>query len=80
MRYAYIRAMTDDAQSTNAYAGQAETRKETIVSLRIPPELNEQTAIAAQAVGLKKSDVMRLALKRGIERLMEQLEAKPADQ
>ena len=76
MTYAYIRAMADTQPRKNTYTDTAEAPTDIIVTLRIRPELNEKTAIAAQAVGLKKSDIMRLALDRGIDRLLEQLEAK----
>ncbi len=68
--------MTDNAPRKSAESDASETPTDIIVTLRIRPELNEKTAIAAQAVGLRKSDVMRLALDRGIDRLLEQLDAK----
>jgi hypothetical protein len=67
--------MTDNAPRKNTYTDTAEAPTDVIVTLRIRPELNEKTAIAAQAVGLRKSDIMRLALDRGIDRLLEQLHA-----
>lgn len=71
-----MRHMTDDATRTSAYTAQEETPADVVVTLRIRPELNDKAAAAAEAVGLKRADVMRLALDRGIDRLLEQLEAK----
>ena len=66
--------MADDATRTSAYTTQEETPADIVVTLRIRPEMNERVAAAAEASGLKRSDIMRLALDRGISRLMEQLE------
>jgi len=45
----------------------------TVVSLRISEELDGKAQIAAGKTNLKKSDVMRLALERGLEVLVKQL-------
>jgi predicted DNA-binding protein len=66
--------MTKHERSETAYDRSAENRKDVVVTLRISPELNEKTAMASKAVGLKRADIMRLALDRGVERLLEQLE------
>lgn len=42
-------------------------------SMRISEELDSKVNETARAVGLRKSDVMRLALDRGLDRLIEQL-------
>lgn len=42
-------------------------------SLRISAELDEQVGAAARTLGLRKSDVQRLALERGVELLLRQL-------
>ena len=73
--YAYIRSMTDDERANCADTTGESSNTESVVSLRIPFALNEKIAMAAQAVGLRKADVMRLALDRGIDRLAEQLES-----
>lgn len=44
-----------------------------IISIRIPNDLNEKTESAAKAIGLKKADVMRLAIDRGVDVLLAQL-------
>ena len=66
--------MTKHERSETAYDKSAETRKDVVVTLRMSPELNEKTVMASKAVGLKRADIMRLALDRGVERLLEQLE------
>lgn len=68
--YAYVAGMSDDLDTPTVNADQ-------IISIRVPIELNEKTESAARATGLKKADVIRLSLDRGIDRLLEQLEAKP---
>ena len=67
--------MTADDSANCADTPTESSNTESVVSLRIPFALNEKIALAAQAVGLRKADVMRLALDRGIDRLAEQLES-----
>lgn len=50
----------------------------TVVSLRISEELDGRAMVAAERTNLKKSDVMRLALERGLEVLVKQLVENPA--
>jgi len=50
----------------------------TVVSLRISEELDGKAAVAAGRINLKKSDVMRLALERGLDVLVKQLVETPA--
>lgn len=42
-------------------------------SLRISVDLDEKVAETARKVGLRKADVQRLALERGLDLLLEQL-------
>lgn len=44
-----------------------------MLSIRIPAELNDRADAAAKEVGLKKSDVIRLAIDRGIPVVIAQL-------
>lgn len=67
--------MTAEDSTTSADTTVETSNTESVVSLRIPFSLNEKIALAAQSVGLRKADVMRLALDRGIDRLAEQLES-----
>lgn len=48
------------------------------ISLRIPETLDTKVDAAAKETGLKRSDVLRLSLDRGIDRLLEQLRGEPA--
>jgi len=50
--------------------------RDQVISLKIPSDLNDKADDAAKASGLKKADVLRLAIDRGIDRLLEQLEVK----
>jgi predicted DNA-binding protein len=50
-----------------------------IISIRVPSDLNEKTENAAKATGLKKSDVIRLSIDRGVDILIAQLSAAPAE-
>lgn len=61
--------MSDDLDAPTISADQ-------IISIRIPADLNEKTESAARSTGLKKADVLRLSIDRGIDRLLEQLEVK----
>jgi hypothetical protein len=42
-----------------------------VVTLRIPPGLNRRVTEAVEQTGLKRSDVLRLAVARGLERVLE---------
>lgn len=46
------------------------------LSIKIPADLNEKADAAAKSVGLKKADVIRLAIDRGIDVVLRQLESK----
>lgn len=47
------------------------------LSIRIPMDLINLADEAGKLLNLKRADVIRLSLGRGIERLLSQLEAKP---
>jgi predicted DNA-binding protein len=47
------------------------------LSVRIPGDLNEKAETAAKDAGLKKADVIRLAIDRGIDVLLAQLKSQP---
>jgi hypothetical protein len=68
--------MPADEPSTNAYAISADSLTDVVVTLRITKELADKTMEASKAIGLRRSDVMRLSLDRGLERLLEQLDTK----
>lgn len=44
-----------------------------IISIRVPLEMNDRAEAAANALGLKKADVLRLSFDRGVEVLIAQL-------
>jgi hypothetical protein len=44
-----------------------------IISIRVPFELNDRAEAAANTLGLKKADVLRLSFDRGVEVLIAQL-------
>lgn len=44
-------------------------------SLKLTPEIRARVRAAVSATGLKQADVMRLAIERGIDVLVKQLEA-----
>ena len=58
--------MSDDLDTPTVNA-------DAIISIRVPNELNEKAENAARATGLKKADVMRLAIDRGVDVLLAQL-------
>ena len=49
------------------------------LSIRVPIELINLADQAGKSLGLKRADVIRLSLGRGIDRLLEQLDAKPVE-
>lgn len=51
---------------------------EKVVALRIPASLDDKANQAAEKVHLRKADVFRLAIDRGIDLLLDQLSSKPA--
>lgn len=57
-----------------------ETTDSQLLSLRISPELSEKIAAGASATKLSRSAMLRLAIDRGIDRLLEQLEVQPEGQ
>jgi len=44
-----------------------------VISIRVPLELNDKAEAAANALGLRKADVLRLSFDRGVEVLIAQL-------
>jgi hypothetical protein len=46
------------------------------LSIRVPMELINLADQAGKSLGLKRADVIRLSLGRGIDRLLEQLDTK----
>ncbi len=58
--------MSDDLDTTTINTDQ-------IISIRVPNELNEKADAAARATGLKKADVLRLSIDRGVDILLAQL-------
>jgi len=46
---------------------------DSIISIRVPSDLNEKADAAAKTTGLKKADVIRLAIDRGVDVLLAQL-------
>jgi len=58
--------MSDDLDTPTINADQ-------IITIRVPNELNEKSESAAKATGLKKADVLRLSIDRGIDILLAQL-------
>lgn len=55
----------------------AEPANEKVISIRFPDDLVKLADDAACRLGLKRADVIRLAIPRGVERLLEQLEPQP---
>jgi len=53
-----------------------ETNTQTI-TFRVTEELADKVSAAAAATKINRSNLLRLAVDRGIDRLLEQLEAKP---
>jgi len=51
---------------------------EVVVSLRIPKQLDAKVRGAAAKTHLKRSDVLRMAVDRGVDRLLEQLSGETA--
>lgn len=63
--------------STMTDATIAETTNERVVSIRFSDDLIKLADDAAVRLGLKRADVIRLSIPRGVERLLEQLEPQP---
>lgn len=63
--------------STITDATIAETTNERVVSIRFSDDLIKLADDAAVRLGLKRADVIRLSIPRGVERLLEQLEPQP---
>jgi hypothetical protein len=53
------------------------SKSPTALTLRLAPHLGAKVARACQATGLKRTELIRLALDRGIDRLLEQLTSTP---
>lgn len=71
-RYAHhVRQMTDKRNTT-----QSETSCNDMLSLRIPDELSAKITRSAVTSKMPRSAMLRLAIDRGLDRLLEQLEAK----
>lgn len=51
---------------------------EVVVSLRIPKQLANKVRAAALKTHLKRADVLRMAVDRGVDRLLEQLTSENA--
>jgi len=49
------------------------TPPDQVISIRVPNDLNEKADAAAKATGLRKADVIRLAIDRGVDVLLAQL-------
>jgi predicted transcriptional regulator len=65
----------DNTQVTQDEAGDANTQT---LTFRISEELAEKIAASAAAAKMNRSVLLRLAVDRGIDRLLEQLEIQPA--
>lgn len=63
------------SDNTNTQPG--ETSETTPLSLRISDELNEKITRSAVASKMPRAAMLRLAIDRGLDRLLEQLEATP---
>lgn len=51
----------------------------TSVPLKLTPALNFKVAAAVKETGLKKSDILRMSVERGVDVLLAQLNAAPAN-
>lgn len=60
-----------DIQDTQTISG------DYVLSIRVPNELHEKTENAARETGLKKADIIRLSLDRGVDILLAQLTTAP---
>lgn len=49
------------------------------ISLRITPAIRNKVDAAASSTGLKPADIMRLAMDRGVDVLLKQLDANPEE-
>ncbi len=68
--------MSNDTEGDQANNDVGESLSDFTLSIRIPQDLIAMADDASKRLGLKRADVIRLSLSRGIERLLEQLEAK----
>jgi hypothetical protein len=66
--------MSNEALGKNTEEVSDPPTQEVVLSFRVTEVLNQKTQSAANAVGLKKNDVLRLAIDRGIDVLVRQLE------
>jgi hypothetical protein len=66
--------------SDPTYIQPSEPADTTTLGLRITEELNEKINMATAASKLSKSAMLRLAIDRGIDRLLDQLETGGSDQ
>lgn len=60
--------------SDNTYNEPRENTDSPLLTLRITPELSDRIASATTATKLGRSAMLRLAIDRGLDRLLEQLE------
>lgn len=51
----------------------AKKQVERVISLRIPGDLDDKVNEAAKTTRIRKADVLRMAVDRGVDRLLEQL-------
>ena len=52
----------------------------TSVPVKLTPALNSKVAAAVKETGLKKSDILRMSIERGVDVLLAQLNAEPMKQ
>ena len=64
----------NNTQNTQDDVGEATTQT---ITFRVSEELADKVSAAAVATKINRSNLLRLAVDRGIDRLLEQLEAKP---
>lgn len=67
-------AQENVGKSANTDVG--ESSSDFTLSIRIPQDLITMADDAGKRLGLKRADVIRLSLGRGIDKLLEQLNAK----
>jgi hypothetical protein len=65
--------MTDDERSKTADEDVSENDKLSVMTIRVKPEMAAEIAASSKLTGLKQSDVMRLALERGLPVVVAQL-------
>jgi hypothetical protein len=73
--HAYVAPMSDENVGESANTTVSESTDFNL-SIRVPIELINLADQAGKSLGLKRADVIRLSLGRGIDRLLEQLDTK----